>query len=243
MILTSDHGCDPTTPSTDHSREHALLLAYVEGRNAAGRIHNGEFGDVGATVNAWLGGKQPGTGHAGRADRRAVSDVPRDLRLDNPLLVRWEFASEERLATRNSLTRQLIEGDNPEQFVFEEVAKAKPKDVLEVGAGAGEMSERIARELGAKVVALDNSERMVALTRETRRRSRARGRCRAAVRGRELRLRRRGLDLLPRVQPRSGDRRMRARAPPGWPPHRRDPLRRESQLTCGSSSARRSSAP
>src|SRR5439155_586399 len=39
LILTSDHGCDPTTPSTDHSREHALQLAYVEGRNAAGRIH------------------------------------------------------------------------------------------------------------------------------------------------------------------------------------------------------------
>jgi phosphopentomutase len=59
LILTSDHGCDPTTPSTDHSREHALLLAYVEGRNAAGQIHEGEFADVGATVNAWLGGKQP----------------------------------------------------------------------------------------------------------------------------------------------------------------------------------------
>jgi phosphopentomutase len=60
LILTSDHGCDPTTPSTDHSREHALLLAYVEGRNAAGLIHEGEFADVGATVNAWLGGKSPG---------------------------------------------------------------------------------------------------------------------------------------------------------------------------------------
>ena len=60
LILTSDHGCDPTTPSTDHSREHALLLAYVEGKNAAGRIHEGEFADVGATVNAWLGGKAPG---------------------------------------------------------------------------------------------------------------------------------------------------------------------------------------
>ncbi len=59
MILTSDHGCDPTTPSTDHSREHALLLAYVEGRNAGGQVHEGEFADVGATVNAWLGGKAP----------------------------------------------------------------------------------------------------------------------------------------------------------------------------------------
>jgi phosphopentomutase len=65
LILTSDHGCDPTTPSTDHSREHALLLAYVEGRNAAGRIHEGEFGDVGATVNAWLGGKAPPRGVPG----------------------------------------------------------------------------------------------------------------------------------------------------------------------------------
>jgi phosphopentomutase len=66
LIITSDHGCDPTTPSTDHSREHAMLMAYVEGRNAAGRIHAGEFGDVGATVNAWLGGKAPGKGIPGQ---------------------------------------------------------------------------------------------------------------------------------------------------------------------------------
>ncbi|HSJ93353.1 MAG TPA: phosphopentomutase [Gaiellaceae bacterium] len=66
LVLTSDHGCDPTTPSTDHSREHALLLAYVHGRNAGGRIHEGEFADVGATVNAWLGGKMPPRGVPGR---------------------------------------------------------------------------------------------------------------------------------------------------------------------------------
>jgi phosphopentomutase len=66
LVLTSDHGCDPTTPSTDHSREHALLLAYVEGKNAAGRVHEGEFADVGATVNAWLGGKAPSRGIPGQ---------------------------------------------------------------------------------------------------------------------------------------------------------------------------------
>ena len=66
FVLTSDHGCDPTTRSTDHSREHALLLAYVEGRNAAGQIHNGEFADVGATVNAWLGGKSAPRGVPGQ---------------------------------------------------------------------------------------------------------------------------------------------------------------------------------
>jgi phosphopentomutase len=67
LILTSDHGCDPTTPSTDHSREHALLLAYVEGRYAGGQVHEGgEFADVGSTVNAWLGGKAPRRGLPGR---------------------------------------------------------------------------------------------------------------------------------------------------------------------------------
>jgi phosphopentomutase len=65
LILTSDHGCDPTTPSTDHSREHALLLAYVEGKNAAGQIHEGEFADVGATVYGWLSGKASARGLPG----------------------------------------------------------------------------------------------------------------------------------------------------------------------------------
>jgi phosphopentomutase len=66
FILTSDHGCDPTTPSTDHSREYALLLLYVEGRYAGGAQHDGEFADVGATVNAWLGGKAPRRGSPGQ---------------------------------------------------------------------------------------------------------------------------------------------------------------------------------
>jgi len=66
FVLTSDHGCDPTTASTDHSREHALLVAYVQGRNANGTRHDGEFADVGATVNAWLGGKAPGRGIPGQ---------------------------------------------------------------------------------------------------------------------------------------------------------------------------------
>ncbi len=58
-------------PSTDHSREHAPLLLYVEGRNAGGgctsRVRSG---DVGATANAWLGGRQSGKAFE-RPDRRA----------------------------------------------------------------------------------------------------------------------------------------------------------------------------
>jgi SAM-dependent methyltransferase len=95
-----------------------------------------------------------------------VSEPGRELRIDNPLLVRWEFASEERLATRNAIYRQLVEGDNAEDFVFDAVARAQPKTVLEVGCGAGELAYRLVHELGVKLVALDASERMVALTRE-----------------------------------------------------------------------------
>ena len=53
-----------------------------------GAVHEGEFADVGATVNAWLGGKPP-DGHPGPSDHRPV-------KLDNPLVVQWEYASEER---------------------------------------------------------------------------------------------------------------------------------------------------
>ncbi len=28
LVITADHGCDPTTASTDHSREHVPLLVY-----------------------------------------------------------------------------------------------------------------------------------------------------------------------------------------------------------------------
>ena len=31
LIITADHGCDPTTPSTDHSREHVPVIIYGKG--------------------------------------------------------------------------------------------------------------------------------------------------------------------------------------------------------------------
>jgi SAM-dependent methyltransferase len=91
---------------------------------------------------------------------------PRDMRLDNPMLVRWEFASEERLETRNAIYHQLLEGESGEAIVFAAVREVQPSKVLEVGGGAGAMSERIKVELNAQVTAVDISERMVDLTRE-----------------------------------------------------------------------------
>jgi phosphopentomutase len=54
LVLTADHGCDPTHPGTDHTREHAPLLARFAGHE--GRRHDGPFGDVGASVLRWLAG-------------------------------------------------------------------------------------------------------------------------------------------------------------------------------------------
>ncbi len=50
MLLTGDHGCDPTTPSTDHSRERAPLLAagVLDGPVDLGSRPT--FADLGATV-------------------------------------------------------------------------------------------------------------------------------------------------------------------------------------------------
>jgi phosphopentomutase len=55
LVLTADHGCDPTTPGTDHTREHVPLLARFAGHG--GRRHDGPFADVGASVLRWLAGR------------------------------------------------------------------------------------------------------------------------------------------------------------------------------------------
>lgn len=94
-----------------------------------------------------------------------MSERHGDLPLDNPMLVRWEFASEERLGTRNAIYRKLSEGQNAEDVLFGAVVAAAPKRVLEVGCGAGEMAERITNAFGCELVGLDISERMVELTR------------------------------------------------------------------------------
>ena len=56
LIITADHGCDPSTPSTDHSREHTPMLAYgakiKKGVNLGTRQ---SFADIGSTVLEWFG--------------------------------------------------------------------------------------------------------------------------------------------------------------------------------------------
>ncbi len=55
LIVTADHGNDPTTPSTDHSREHPFVLVWHKGISPRPLGDRASFADVGATVAAWLG--------------------------------------------------------------------------------------------------------------------------------------------------------------------------------------------
>lgn len=51
LIITADHGCDPTTPSTDHSREYIPVLVY--GKNIKPGVNLGirqGFSDIAATI-------------------------------------------------------------------------------------------------------------------------------------------------------------------------------------------------
>lgn len=51
LIITADHGCDPTTESTDHSREYIPVLVY--GKNLKENVNLGTrngFCDIGKTV-------------------------------------------------------------------------------------------------------------------------------------------------------------------------------------------------
>ena len=56
LVLTADHGCDITHAQTDHTREHAPLLAVAAG--VAGTRHDGPLADVGASALRWLAGAQ-----------------------------------------------------------------------------------------------------------------------------------------------------------------------------------------
>jgi len=58
LVLTADHGVDMTLPGTDHTREHAPLLALAGDGSLGARRHDGPLADVGATVLDWLAGQR-----------------------------------------------------------------------------------------------------------------------------------------------------------------------------------------
>ncbi len=51
LFLTADHGCDPTTPSTDHSREYVPILFYKRGERGRDLGTRKTFADLAMTVS------------------------------------------------------------------------------------------------------------------------------------------------------------------------------------------------
>jgi phosphopentomutase len=65
LIITADHGCDPTTPSTDHSREYVPLLVYGEKIKPNINLDiRKTFADLGATISEIFGVKKPEAGES-----------------------------------------------------------------------------------------------------------------------------------------------------------------------------------
>ena len=60
-ILTADHGCDPTSEGTDHTRERVPVLAVGPGINPGSIGVRDTLSDIGASVAHFLG--LAGTGH------------------------------------------------------------------------------------------------------------------------------------------------------------------------------------
>ena len=56
LIITADHGCDPATPSTDHSREYVPMLIYGKPIKAGVNLGTrASFADISATVLEYFG--------------------------------------------------------------------------------------------------------------------------------------------------------------------------------------------
>lgn len=64
LILTADHGNDPTFPGTDHTREYVPLLAYSKKLTQPGELKQGYFADISATILENFGLETMENGHS-----------------------------------------------------------------------------------------------------------------------------------------------------------------------------------
>lgn len=55
LFITADHGCDPSTPSTDHSREYIPLLIYGKNIKKTNLHTRSTYSDIAATIAQYLG--------------------------------------------------------------------------------------------------------------------------------------------------------------------------------------------
>ena len=55
LVLCADHGCDPTWPGSDHTREHIPVLAYGAGLRAGSLGQRETFADIGQSLAEHFG--------------------------------------------------------------------------------------------------------------------------------------------------------------------------------------------
>jgi SAM-dependent methyltransferase len=85
--------------------------------------------------------------------------------MNDPALVREQYATDENLRKRQALYEETT-GPDAKEVLWKTIAAIQPRRLLEVGGGQGWLSERVQRELGIEVVMLDLSPRMVELAQE-----------------------------------------------------------------------------
>ena len=64
VVLTADHGCDPTFPGSDHTREHVPVLAFGPKVTPGPLGARASFADIGETAAKWLNVAGFGTGQS-----------------------------------------------------------------------------------------------------------------------------------------------------------------------------------
>src|SRR5688572_6217840 len=101
------------------------------------------------------------------------ASTPAD-RVNDTTIVRREYATEDSFLARRLAQWAELRGPLMEDAAITALAEASPARVLDAGCGTGDFTDRVQRELGVDLVALDFSHRMAEL---------ARGRGLAAVRG------------------------------------------------------------
>jgi SAM-dependent methyltransferase len=83
---------------------------------------------------------------------------------DDPAMVSEQYAREDNLQARRNLYED-VSGPHAPDVLWQTITEWRPRSVLEVGGGPGELAERMQRELDAEVSFVDISPRMVELAR------------------------------------------------------------------------------
>jgi SAM-dependent methyltransferase len=85
--------------------------------------------------------------------------------VNDPDVVQREYATEDRFLARRLTTWAELNGPLVEDATVDAVLEAGSGRLLEVGCGTGDFTERLQREAAGNIVAVDLSDRMVALTK------------------------------------------------------------------------------